>query len=190
MPIPSSKRIKAAAAKHSPCNHISTWTGAALSKLTTKRTASGSTSTPAAAAEAKPAGTLTDAVATPILNAALLEGNMHAHLRAGEKTSKALTIPRARAVRLWQRLAKYSSSIIRNPRDRFDGCLPDFFVPARVASTEGTWREMTGAELEEAGFAYGEDLEALEMQGMLLMGWVAEKVEEERLEATEATEFV
>lgn len=49
---------------------------------------------------------------------------------------------------------------------------------------------MTGAELEEAGFAYGEDLEALEMQGMLLMGWVAEKVEEERLEATEATEFV
>lgn len=38
---------------------------------------------------------------------------------------------------------------------------------------------MTGAELEEAGFAYGEDLEVLEMQGMKLIGWVAEEEEEE-----------
>lgn len=95
--------------------------------------------------------------------------------------TKALSIPRTHAVGLCQRLARYSSAIIRNPRDLFDGRLPEFFAPINSGRgrTEGKWREMTGAELEEAGFAYGEDLEVLEMQGMKLIGWVAEEEEEE-----------
>ena len=49
---------------------------------------------------------------------------------------------------------------------------------------------MTGAELEEAGFAYGEDLEVLEMQGMKLMGWVAEEEEEVVGDVVEEWELV
>lgn len=48
---------------------------------------------------------------------------------------------------------------------------------------------MTRAELEEAGCAYGEDLDVLEMQGMKLMGWVAED-EEKVGETVETRESV
>lgn len=180
MPIPSTEQVKAAASKHAPCKLITNWTSAALSKLTNKRTANGNTNAPATAATT-PAGHLTSAIAKPILNAALLDGSKRQHFLAGERMTKALSISRTHAVGLRKRLAKYSSAIIRNPKDRFDGCLPDFFAPIKRAGgrTEARWREMTGAELEEAGFAYGEDLEVLEMQGMKLMGWVAEEEEEE-----------
>ncbi|KFY86613.1 hypothetical protein V500_07506, partial [Pseudogymnoascus sp. VKM F-4518 (FW-2643)] len=180
MPIPSTEQLEAAASKRAPCKLLTNWTSAALSKLTTKRTTSESTNAPASAATT-PAGDLTSAVAKPILNAALLDGSKRHHFLAGERMTKALSIPRTHAIGLRKRIAKYSSAIIRNPRDLFHGCLPEFFAPIKRGGgrTEARWREMTGAELEEAGFAYGEDLEVLEMQGMRLIGWVAEEEEEE-----------
>jgi hypothetical protein len=189
MPIPSTEQLEAAASKRAPCKLITKWTSAALSKLTTKRTTSGSTNAPASAATT-PAGNLTSAVAQPILNAALLDGSKHHHFLAGERMTKALSIRRTHAISLLQRLAKYSNAIIRNPKDRFDECLPEFFAPIKRAGgrTEARWREMTGAELEEAGFAYGEDLEVLDMQGMRLIGWVAEEEEEEEEEVGDVVE--
>lgn len=107
---------------------------------------------------------------------------------AQERECLTLAMPRTHMAELWHDLAKYSSKIIRNPKDRFDGRLPEFFGPIRRGETEQKWREMTGAELEEAGFAYGEHLEVLEMRGMNLIGWVAEYNEEEMPEAMEATD--
>ncbi|KFY25178.1 hypothetical protein V493_04782 [Pseudogymnoascus sp. VKM F-4281 (FW-2241)] len=82
------------------------------------------------------------------------------------------------------------SCIIRNPKDRFDGRLPEFFALVKRGGTEQKGREMTAAELEEVGFAYGEDLEVLEMQGMKLMGWVAEDEEVEMRDEAEAKQFL
>ncbi|KFY51853.1 hypothetical protein V496_08754 [Pseudogymnoascus sp. VKM F-4515 (FW-2607)] len=174
MPIPSTEQLKAAASKPAPCKLLTHWTSDALSRPTTKRTGGTESTNTSSTAAIKPVGSRTSDAAKSILNAALLDGSMRQHFLAGERMSKALAIRQTHAVCLWQRFVKCSWSIIRNPKDLFDGCLPDFFIPGRRGSTERRGREMTRAELEEAGFAYGEDLDVLEMQGMKLMGWVAE----------------
>ncbi|KFY12729.1 hypothetical protein V492_03694 [Pseudogymnoascus sp. VKM F-4246] len=189
MPVSSTDQLKSTEPKHNPFKLAASRIRAALSSRSTGKgtEAGGSTKAPTSTA-AEPEGHLTHPAADPILNAALLDGSAHQHFLAGRSMSKNLAIPCLQATRLLQGLVRYSNSIIRNPKDRFDGRLPDIFDPVKRVRTEQIWREMTGAELEEAGFAYGEDIEILEMQGVQLMGWVAE--DNEVSEAMELTESV
>ncbi|OBT87453.1 hypothetical protein VE02_04690 [Pseudogymnoascus sp. 03VT05] len=178
-PIPTADQAKAAASK------MPTWRSVA-DRAITKIVGTGGRSSPPTVTAAGHVGPSTRTVANPILNAALLDGIRRHQFRTGERMSKFLTVPRAQAARLFYNLIKYSGSIIRNPNDRLDRNLPEFFARVSSGRTEQRWREMTGAELEEVGFSYGEDLEVLEMQGMKLLGWVAEVEDDEETAAIKA----
>lgn len=169
MPVQSTEQVKGAAFKPSTRKRFSDWASAAFSKLTTKRTGE---------------NTSTLATPEPVLNTALLNEHKRKHLLAGKKIAKGLDVPRTHMVRLGCALARYTGSIICYPRELSDECLSDFSDPVREMGAE-RGREMTMEELEEASFAYGVDLEVLDMQGMKFMGWVAEYEE-----AVEAAEFV
>ncbi|ELR05177.1 hypothetical protein VC83_06523 [Pseudogymnoascus destructans] len=167
MPIPT-----AAASKNAPWKSVTDW-------VIAKIVDTGGRSNSPTATAAEPVCCLIHTVANPILDAALLDGIKRHHFLAGGRMSKFLTVPCAQAARLFYKFTKYCGSIIRNPNNRLDRNLPDFFAPVSSGRTEQRWREMTGAELEKAGFAYGEDLGVLEMQGMKLMGCVAEVEDDE-----------
>ncbi|KFX90321.1 hypothetical protein O988_08256 [Pseudogymnoascus sp. VKM F-3808] len=169
MHVQSTQQVQGAALKPLTRKRLTDWASATFSKFTTKLT-----------------GESTNTVATPepIPNAALLNGHERAHLPAGKKIAIALGVSRMHVVRLARGLAKYSCSIISDPRGLSDESLPDFSGPVRVMEAE-RGREMTVEELEEAGLAYGVDLGVLDMQGMKFMGWVSEYEE-----AVEAAEFI
>ncbi|KFY37932.1 hypothetical protein V495_06851 [Pseudogymnoascus sp. VKM F-4514 (FW-929)] len=169
MHVQSTEQVQDAALKPSTRKRFSDWASAAFAKLTTKRT-----------------GESTNTVATPepTMSAALPDGHEREHLPASKKIAKALDVSRMHAVSLARGFAKYSCSIIRDPRDLFDESLPDFSGPVREMEAE-RGREMTVEELQEAGLAYGVDLGVLDMQGMKFMGWVSEYEE-----AVEAAQFV
>jgi hypothetical protein len=186
MPIPTADQAKAVASKKAPGKSVVKWVSAATTTLTTIFSGTGGSSNPPTATASEPVGPLTHTVANPILDAARLDGIKSHHFFAGGRMSRFITAPCAQAVHLFHNLTRYRGSIIRNPNDQFDGNLPNFFAPVRSVRTRQRGREMTGAELEEAGFAYGEDLEVLEMQGKKLMGWVADVEDDEETEAIEA----
>jgi hypothetical protein len=169
MHVQSTEQVQVAALKSSTRKRFTDWASATFSKLTTKRTDES-----------------TNALATPepIMSAALPDGHERQHLPAGKKIAKALDVSRMHAVRLARGLAKYSCSIISEPRGLSDESLPDFAGPVRGMEAE-RGRDMTVEELQEAGLAYGVDLGVLDMQGMKFMGWVAEYEE-----AVEAAQFV
>ncbi|KFY72132.1 hypothetical protein V499_07703 [Pseudogymnoascus sp. VKM F-103] len=179
MPIPSAYQATAAASKNTTWRYIIDW-------VITKIVSTGGRSNSPTITAAERVGPFTHSIANPILDAALLDGINRHHFLAGGRMSNFLTVPCAQVAHLLYNFIKYSGSIIRNPNDRLDRNLPDFFVRVSSRRTTQRWREMTGAELEEAGFAYGEDLEVLEMQGMMLMGWVAEVEDDEETAAIKA----
>lgn len=179
MAIPTANQAKAAASKNATWKSVADW-------VITKIVGTGGRSNSSTVTAAERVGPSTHTVANPILSAALFDGIRCHYFLAGERMSQFLTVPCTQAARLFYNFIKYSGSIIRNPNDRLDRNLPDFFARVSSSTTGQRWREMTGAELEEAGFAYGEDLEVLEMQGMMLMGWVAEVEDDEETPAIEA----
>ncbi|KFZ05815.1 hypothetical protein V501_08004 [Pseudogymnoascus sp. VKM F-4519 (FW-2642)] len=179
MPIPTADQAKAAVSKNATWKYIIDW-------VITKIVSTGGRSNASTITAAERVGPFTHTIANPILDATLLDGINRHHFLAGGRMSNFLTVPCAQAAHLFYNFIKYSGSIIRNPNDRLDRNLPDFFVRVSSRRTTQRWREMTGAELEEAGFAYGKDLEVLEMQGMMLMGWVAEVEDDEETAAIKA----